>query len=301
MSRGLVSVRDVGFGFPVAFALLIELVSAFGPVGIATYAAATRYSHTTGVRASPPETIAHLEHHPVGAVVDYVAERTVPGSQSSAIGDAELHKDYLRRCTRTGSVGLSLVDFTAEFDRLRELPALRGKIRKFGARYFVRGNCNRRSVRTQRWSRVGCAKCDRLNDLRRLFAQDDPELRMTSAGKRMKPEAAQQRRLVRAVYSRRGEGVVVPFQAVMAADWVPSQFWCHANTRAWVEQNTDWKVVHGWLLDEKGGGILELFAHSVVASPDGVLVDVTPSPLPPVLPFIAHRGSKRLRGVHHGK
>ncbi len=42
MSRGLVSVRDVGFGFPVAFALLIELVSAFGPIGIATYAAATQ-------------------------------------------------------------------------------------------------------------------------------------------------------------------------------------------------------------------------------------------------------------------
>ena len=26
--------------------------------------------------------------------------------------------------------------FAAEFDRLRELPALRGKIRKFGTRYF---------------------------------------------------------------------------------------------------------------------------------------------------------------------
>ena len=113
---------------------------------------------------------------------------------------------------------------------------------------------------------------------------------MSSAGRRMKPETGQQRRLVRAVCSRRGDGAVVPFQAVRAPDWVPSQFWCHANTRAWVDRNPDWKVVHGWLMDEKGDGSVELFAHSVVARPDGVLVDVTPSPLPPVLPFIAHRG-----------
>ena len=53
MSRGLLSVRDVGFGFPVAFALLIELVSAFGPIGIATYAAATRGSASGADVASP--------------------------------------------------------------------------------------------------------------------------------------------------------------------------------------------------------------------------------------------------------
>jgi hypothetical protein len=76
MSRGLVSVRDVGFGFPVAFALLIELVSAFGPVGIATYAAATRGSiRTDDVASSASPTslspaIARIEHHATGSVVD---------------------------------------------------------------------------------------------------------------------------------------------------------------------------------------------------------------------------------------
>jgi hypothetical protein len=140
MSRGLLSVRDVGFGFPVAFALLIELVSAFGPVGIATYAAATRRAATGDTVASPAtpasQPIARIEDHTRGSVVDFVAERTRPAPESSAIGSAELHQAYERWCTAKGRVAFALETFTAEFDRLRELPALRGKIRKFGSRYF---------------------------------------------------------------------------------------------------------------------------------------------------------------------
>ena len=42
LSRGQLSVRDIGFGFPLVFAFLIEIVSAFGPAGIVAYAEATR-------------------------------------------------------------------------------------------------------------------------------------------------------------------------------------------------------------------------------------------------------------------
>jgi hypothetical protein len=145
MSRGLLSVRDVGFGFPVAFSLLIELVSAFGPIGIATYAAATRTAASTDDMASaaspttlaplPPE-IARIEDHSRGSVVDFVAEKTVPAAETDAIGIDDLHHAYVRWCTDKGRVALPPEAFSREFDRLRELPALRGKIRKFGTRYF---------------------------------------------------------------------------------------------------------------------------------------------------------------------
>jgi hypothetical protein len=142
MSRGLLSVRDVGFGFPVAFALLIELVSAFGPIGIATYAAATRTPVFGDAMASPAspaalsEGIARIEDHSTGSVIDFVAEKTVPTAETSAIGSDELYDAYMLWCRQKGRRTDTLEAFAAEFDRLRELPALRGKIRKFGSRYF---------------------------------------------------------------------------------------------------------------------------------------------------------------------
>jgi hypothetical protein len=95
MSRGLLSVRDVGFGFPVAFALLIELVSAFGPIGIATYAAATRGPGIGGAMAPPasPVTLSvsvpRIADHSSGSVVDFIAEGTTPAPETAAIGCLE--------------------------------------------------------------------------------------------------------------------------------------------------------------------------------------------------------------------
>ena len=140
LSRGLLSVRDVGFGFPVAFGLLIELVSAVGPIGIVTYANSTRPRRADAM-ASPATpaalgTVAQIEHQPVAAVVDFVAERTLPVAENSAIGSDDLHTAYVRWSVDQQRTALGTETFLAEFDRLRELPALRGKIRKFGARYF---------------------------------------------------------------------------------------------------------------------------------------------------------------------
>lgn len=142
MSRGLLSVRDVGFGFPVAFSLLIEMVSAFGPLGVATYAAVTRPSaraHDTAPPATPASLthrLVQIEHQSSGSVVDFVAEETAPSSESRATGCDDLYDAYQRWCERKGSRRHQQDVFIAEFDRLRELPALRGKIRKFGTRYF---------------------------------------------------------------------------------------------------------------------------------------------------------------------
>src|SRR5207253_11185644 len=85
---------------------------------------------TTTPAPLPPE-IARIEDHSRGSVVDFVAEETVPAAETNAIGSDELHLAYVRWCKEKGRVVLPAEPFSREFDRLRELPALRDKIRKF--------------------------------------------------------------------------------------------------------------------------------------------------------------------------
>jgi hypothetical protein len=141
ITRGLVSVRDVGFGFPLAFALLIEIVTAFGPITVAAYADASR-----------PDALRHVESErdvarhgasqqalspvPTGettAVLSWIAERAVPTNDNRAVGIEELHDDFVQW---SSSQPMSIARFQNEFDRVRDLPDLAGKIRKFGDRYY---------------------------------------------------------------------------------------------------------------------------------------------------------------------
>jgi hypothetical protein len=147
LTRGSVSVRDVGFGFPLFFALLIEVVSAFGPFTIAAYAEAsrriTRESDSAGL--PEPAVASHGELRPAapelsepeaGQVVSWIAERAAPAAGNSAIGIEELHADYALWCRAGGLHVTSIALFEQELDRVRELPDLAGKIRKFGDRYY---------------------------------------------------------------------------------------------------------------------------------------------------------------------
>jgi len=77
-----------------------------------------------------------LEHQVAGSVVDFVAEETVRASETTAVGGDELHESYVRWYREKGRAAVDREAFAAEFDQLRELPALRGSIRKFGTRYF---------------------------------------------------------------------------------------------------------------------------------------------------------------------
>ena len=152
--------RDVSFGFPLFFALLIEVVSAFGPLTIAAYAEASRPG-ATRTDDAPRRAVAgsdgqrramagyvELED---GHVVLWIAERATPVSGNAAIGIDELHADYAAWCADGGLRPGSVAEFEAEFDRLRDLPDLAGKIRKFGDRYYgvglVRGNRRALSLR----------------------------------------------------------------------------------------------------------------------------------------------------------
>lgn len=141
ITRGFVSVRDVGFGFPLAFALLIELVSAFGPITIAAYAEASR---SDTARRVVPETDMSRHDMPrpaltpaatgeTGSVLSWIAERAQPTTDNRAIGIEDLYRDYVRW---RRSEAMPVAVFQSEFDRVRDLPDLAGKIRKFGDRYY---------------------------------------------------------------------------------------------------------------------------------------------------------------------
>jgi hypothetical protein len=140
-------VKDVAFGLPLFFALMIEMVSAFGPVGIAAYAEATRPAPTLTDMARPVATQPAIARdgetqrdinawQEVGHVVRYIADRTEPRTTGAALGAADLCADYRAWCVSNRLEPLSDEQFLREFDRLREAPQLVGKIRKFGPRYF---------------------------------------------------------------------------------------------------------------------------------------------------------------------
>ena len=152
ISRGVVSVRDVGFGFPLFFALLIEVVSAFGPMTIAAYAEASRDvrsdTHVWLERDTAGHGVAQHGNAPlrpadvalaepeIGSVVTWIAERAAPASDNTAIGIEELHSDYVFWCREGALQAAPMLPFEAELDRVRNLPELAGKIRKFGDRYY---------------------------------------------------------------------------------------------------------------------------------------------------------------------
>lgn len=140
LTRGFFTVRDVGFGLPLAFAIMIEMVSAFGPLGIVTYAEVTNSTtrrdvtrHVATVRDVSGSTATEAPHT---QLVAYIAERTEPTENAAGIGIDELFADYLRWCTQERGASLRLEEFMRAFDALRASPELEGKIKKFGARYF---------------------------------------------------------------------------------------------------------------------------------------------------------------------
>lgn len=143
-TRGLLSVRDVAFGFPLFFAFLIETVSTFGPVTIARYAELTRTTATQPDVQVRPDAARRSELYPAptrldrmgDAVIQWMALRVVPATTASAIGLETLHDDYVRWCAGVGVHPNDAAAFASAFDAVRDMPELAGKIRRFGTRYY---------------------------------------------------------------------------------------------------------------------------------------------------------------------
>jgi hypothetical protein len=145
-TRGLLSVRDVGFGFPLFFALLIEIVSAFGPVTVVRFAELSfphrRVSDSDALRPVMTSRVASRPalSGPVQSERDHVAawmaQRALPTADGGAIGIETLYEDYRAWSAELDGAVISLAVFGVEFDRLREMPELANKILKFGNRYY---------------------------------------------------------------------------------------------------------------------------------------------------------------------
>lgn len=147
-TRGWVTVQAVGFGLPLFFALMIEAVSAFGPLAIVAYAEATR--RQTGGDLSRPVAAGRalsrsaevgradvlLIASATGDIVPFMADRTEPTADTAAISVEDLHTDYQLWCRANALRPHPVAAFASEFDRVRELPQLDGKIRKIGHRYY---------------------------------------------------------------------------------------------------------------------------------------------------------------------
>src|SRR5205814_1916238 len=131
----VVSVRDVGFGFPLFFALLIEVVSAFGPMTIAAYAEASRDmtsdTHVQLERDTPGRGVVQhdkvrqgatdvaLTEPATGSVVTWIAERATPAGDNVAVGIEQLHADYIAWCDDSELRAVWMPAFEEELDRVR--------------------------------------------------------------------------------------------------------------------------------------------------------------------------------------
>ena len=133
-TRGLLSVRDVGFGFPLFFALLIEVVSAFGPAVIAAVAAASSLPQAADAGSSRVQQAASFPQR--SPVIHWLTERTEPTDNPMGVSVHELYADYARWCASTDSQTDVIELFSADLDRLRKLPELANKIGKVKNRYF---------------------------------------------------------------------------------------------------------------------------------------------------------------------
>jgi hypothetical protein len=65
-----------------------------------------------------------------------MADHTEPTGDTSAITLNDLHADYEVWCIGKNMSAAKCDAFGEEFDRVREVPELAGKIRKFGNRYY---------------------------------------------------------------------------------------------------------------------------------------------------------------------
>jgi hypothetical protein len=124
LSRGWLSAHDIGPVLSLLLAVTIELVSAFGPAVLSTYAEVTE----TGAHHREPAT------SPLGLVIDYLADRIEPAASSETLSEGALYVDYQAWCCTTNHTAMLASAFVGELDQLRRENGL-GKIRKRKDRY----------------------------------------------------------------------------------------------------------------------------------------------------------------------
>src|SRR5271156_5584052 len=77
------------------------------------------------------------------------------------------------------------------------------------------------------------------------------------------------------LYSRRGEGLLVPYEKVAFGGRTPERGNCHENVDFWCTLHPEDAAARGWLLDDQGFGFAKFYAHSVVERAGGNLIEIT--------------------------
>ncbi len=93
------------------------------------------------------------------------------------------------------------------------------------------------------------------------------------------------------LYERRNEAVSIKRVRIEGGDWQPDPNQCHRNVTLWCGWHPNQTAVRGWLVAdylEVPPGFYRFFAHSVVETETGDLIDLTPNPAPWKYPFLKH-------------
>jgi hypothetical protein len=91
------------------------------------------------------------------------------------------------------------------------------------------------------------------------------------------------------LYERRNEAVNIQHVRIEGGDRRPDPNECHRNVTLWCNRNPGYTAVRGWLVaDYVAIGFYKFFAHSIIESKTGDLIDITPNPAPWSYPFLKH-------------
>jgi hypothetical protein len=99
-------------------------------------------------------------------------------------------------------------------------------------------------------------------------------------------------RLAISVIKRAVAGKATPLVERTLKHYDPTPHRCHDNVREFVEKYPECKHVFGFLVAQRK--LLDdtlVIAHSAVETPDGLLVDITPSESEFAYPFVRHVGT----------
>lgn len=91
----------------------------------------------------------------------------------------------------------------------------------------------------------------------------------------------------KSLYLRISEARILKREKVKVENWEPTARMCHDNVDTFCDYKPDHTPVRGWLFFElKGLNKVKFNAHSVVQTPQGDLIEITPSNASKEYPFI---------------
>ncbi len=91
----------------------------------------------------------------------------------------------------------------------------------------------------------------------------------------------------RSLYSRIGEAILLPHKLINSGEWEAKQRMCHHNVSELHLFDCRYIPVRGWFyFDLPGLGVVKFVAHSAIRTPEGEIIDITPSDTHNDYPFL---------------